>query len=117
MGTISSKGGEGMGIWMAAQVLLILGMGGMANEFVTEEPPLYAEGDLLDVPEDIEQPIIAEEEKPLVFPEEMPAAAQIIVETTEDLSDLKLSDINWTEFYADFAPIEFNMTDYDHMAA
>jgi len=105
-----------MGIWMAAQVLLILCMVGLADEYVNREPPLYAEGDLLDVPEDIELPIIAEEEKPLVFPEEMPAAAQIIVEASEDLSDLDLSDINWTEFYADFAPIEINMT-YDHMAA
>ncbi len=106
-----------MGCLSLVSAIILACLPGAADEFINEEPPLYAEGDLLDVPEDMEQPIIAEEEKPLVFPEEMPAAAQIIVETSEDLSDINYTGINWTEFYADFAPIEFNMTNHDHMAA
>ncbi|MCK9571129.1 hypothetical protein M0R72_19425 [Candidatus Pacearchaeota archaeon] len=106
-----------MGCLSLVSAIILACLPGAADEFINEEPPLYVEGDLLDVSEDATSPVIAEEEKPLVFPEEMPAAAQIIVEANEDLSDINFTDINWTEFYADFAPIEFNMTDYDHMAA
>jgi len=106
MDSISSAGGESMGIWLAAQVLLILVTPGMADEYVDEEPPLYF---VEDIPEDDVQPIIAEEEKPLVFPETMPEAAQVIVDGTEDLSELNMTSINWSEFYADFAPLEADL--------
>lgn len=98
-----------MGIWVAAQVLLILCMGSTADEFVNGEPPLYAEGDLLDIPEDGEQPIIAEEEKPLVFPEAMQKSTQIIVQFSSDLGEMGTSDINWTAFCAGFP--ELNLTE------
>jgi len=95
-----------MGIWLAAQVLLILVTPCMADEYVDEEPPLYF---VDDIPEDIAPPLIAEEEKPLIFPETMPEAAQILVDGTEDLSELNMSAINWSEFYRDFQPLEVDM--------
>jgi len=106
MGALPSRGGESMGIWLAAQVLLILVIPCMADEYVDEEPPLCF---VDDIPEDDVRPIIAEEEKPLVFPDPMQEAAQIIVDGTEDLSELNMSAINWSEFYADFAPLEVDM--------
>ena len=95
-----------MGIWLAAQVLLILVIPCMADEYVDEEPPLYF---VDDIPDEATMPIIAEEEKPLIFPETMPEAAQIIVDGTEDMSELNMSAINWSEFYADFQPLEIDL--------
>jgi hypothetical protein len=87
-------------------ILWLVGLTAGQDEYVDEEPPLYFVEDILD---DAVPPIIAEEEKPLIFPETMPEAAQIIVDGTEDLSDLNMSAINWSEFYADFRPLEANM--------
>lgn len=86
--------------------MILIGICG-AQESIAEDPPLYF---IDDIPDDPLPPIIAEEEKPLVFPDEMPVAAQIIVEASEDLSDLDYTGINWTEFYADFQHLELNLT-------
>ncbi len=87
-------------------MLFLAGIAACRDEYVDEEPPLYF---VDDTPDDADPPLIAEEEKPLVFPETMPEAAQIIVDSTEDLSELNMSAINWSEFYVDFQPLETNL--------
>ncbi|MCK9570255.1 hypothetical protein M0R72_15020 [Candidatus Pacearchaeota archaeon] len=53
---------------------------------------------------------ILDDKPPITDPVHMPEAAQIIVESAEDLYDLDYTGINWTEFYKDFQPLEANLT-------
>jgi hypothetical protein len=73
------------------QILLIccLMIPALAEDFNPEE-------------DDIALLVILDDKPPITDPVHMPEAAQIIVQFSSDLSEIGISDINWTAFYAGF---------------
>jgi hypothetical protein len=94
-----------MGCLSLVSLLLVFCTTGMADEYTNEDPPLYF---VDDIPEDAAPPLVAEEEKPLVFPEAMQKSTQIIVQFSSDLGEIGTADINWTAFYAGFPELNLS---------